>query len=76
MHSHHHLSEQEIVRRDKLTALAQAGIEAYPAPLYPVSHYSSEIKQAFTEDKKDDFAKVCVAGRVMCVYIIGLSGFF
>ena len=60
-----HLSEQELVRREKLKELAALGIEAYPAALYPVSHYSEDIKQHFTEETKEQFAQVCVAGRVM-----------
>ena len=47
------LSEQEIIRREKLKALEAAGIQAYPAPLYPVTHYSSDIKSAFTEENKE-----------------------
>ena len=70
-----HLSEQELVRREKLNALAQAGIEAYPAPLYPVSHYSEDIKKQYTEEKKDELADVCVAGRVMSVNNKGKAGF-
>lgn len=62
-----HLSDQEIIRREKLKHLAEAGIEAYPAELYPVTHYSSDIKSAFTEENKDTFANVCVAGRVMSI---------
>lgn len=70
-----HLSEQELVRREKLNALAQAGIEAYPAPLYPVSHYSEDIKKQYTEEKKEELAAVCVAGRVMSVNNKGKAGF-
>ena len=62
-----HLSEQEIIRRDKLKALQDAGIDAYPAALYPVSHYSADIKNTFSEETKDDFAHVCVAGRIMSI---------
>ena len=62
-----HLSDQEIIRREKLKSLADAGIEAYPAALYPVTHYSSEIKSTFTEENKDAFADVCIAGRVMSI---------
>ncbi len=36
------LSEQEIIRRDKLKALQQIGVDPYPAALYPVSHYSQK----------------------------------
>src|ERR1700748_2432581 len=62
-----HLSEQEIIRRDKLTKLKEAGIDAYPAALYPVSHYSTDIKQNFTEENKDTYSHVCVAGRIMSI---------
>lgn len=61
------LSEQEIIRREKLQNLEAAGINPYPAPLYPVSHYSAAIKQNFSEETKDNYASVCVAGRIMSV---------
>ena len=61
------LSEQEIIRREKLQQLEAAGINPYPAPLYPVTHYSSDIKQNYTEETKEQFAAVCVAGRIMSV---------
>ncbi|TAE13213.1 MAG: lysine--tRNA ligase [Bacteroidetes bacterium] len=61
------LSEQEIIRREKLQQLQQAGIDAYPAPSYPVTHYSEQIKAAFTEETKDAFVQVCVAGRIMTI---------
>ena len=61
------LSEQEIIRREKLQQLEAAGINSYPAPLYPVTHYSSDIKQNYTEETKEQFASVCVAGRIMSV---------
>jgi lysyl-tRNA synthetase class 2 len=61
------LSEQEIIRREKLQNLEAAGINPYPAPLYPVSHYSAEIKQNFSEETKENYASVCVAGRIMSV---------
>jgi lysyl-tRNA synthetase, class II len=60
-----YLSEQEILRREKLQELQQLGIDPYPAALYPVSHYSAAIKAGFSEANKDDYANVCVAGRVM-----------
>jgi len=61
----HPLSEQEIIRREKLTHLTSIGINAFPAALYPVSHYSSDIKAAFSEENKEQFSAVCIAGRVM-----------
>jgi len=56
------LSEQEIIRRDKLTALRNLGINPYPADLYPVNQTSKQIKSNFEEGKK-----VIVAGRLMSV---------
>jgi len=61
------LSEQEVIRREKLKRLSDAGIEAYPAALYPVSHYSADIKKEFSEETKEHFADVCIAGRVMSI---------
>lgn len=61
------LSEQEIVRREKLSRLQEAGIDPYPAPLYPVSHYSADIKAGYTEEQKEAFSKVCVAGRIVSI---------
>jgi lysyl-tRNA synthetase class 2 len=61
------LSEQEIIRREKLTKLTQQGIDAYPAALYPVNAYSTDIKNNFTEENKEQYTNICVAGRVMSV---------
>ncbi|MCZ0211747.1 OB-fold nucleic acid binding domain-containing protein, partial [Streptomyces sp. UMAF16] len=59
--------EQELIRREKLAKLKAAGIEPYPAALYPVTHYSSDIKVNFSEENKDNFQNVCVAGRIMSI---------
>ncbi len=61
------LSEQEIIRRDKLKALQQNGIDPYPAALYPVSHYSANIKDQFSEETKEQFSHVTIAGRIMSI---------
>ena len=62
-----HLSEQELIRREKLQKLTEQGIDAYPAALFPVSHFSEDIKAGFTEETKDQFSQVCVAGRVISI---------
>src|SRR4051795_2519816 len=61
------LSEQEMMRRDKLKELQQIGIDPYPAALYPVSHYSANIKEQFSEETKEQFSHVTVAGRIMSI---------
>ena len=56
------LSEQEIIRREKLSSLRELGINPYPADLFPVNHTSKQIKENFTDGKN-----VIVAGRLMSV---------
>ncbi|MDE3252877.1 MAG: lysine--tRNA ligase [Bacteroidota bacterium] len=62
-----HLSEQELIRREKLEKLQAAGINPYPAPLYPVTHFSTDIREQYTEETKDQFTHLCVAGRIMSI---------
>ena len=56
------LSEQEIIRREKLHSLRELGINPYPADLFPVNTTSKQIKENFEDGKK-----VIVAGRLMSV---------
>jgi lysyl-tRNA synthetase class 2 len=64
------LSEQEIVRREKLSKLLAMGIDPYPANLYPVDHLSKQIKQDFAEGKQ-----VVIAGRLMRKKVQGKASF-
>ena len=64
------LSEQEIIRREKLERLRASGINPYPAPLYPVSDSSASIKDNFVEGKE-----VIIAGRLMSRRIQGKASF-
>lgn len=64
------LSEQEQVRREKLTKLRELGIDPYPANLFPVNQLSKQIKENFTEGKK-----VIIAGRLMSRRIQGKASF-
>ncbi len=64
------LSEQEIVRREKLTKLKEMGINPYPAALYPVDATSKSIKNDFEEGKP-----VVISGRLMSRRIQGKASF-
>ncbi len=70
-----HLSEQEIIRREKLSELQKMGIDPYPAALFPVSTYSTTIKTSYTDETKDTFEDVCLAGRIMSVRDMGKASF-
>lgn len=64
------LSEQEVVRREKLQKLRELGINPYPANLFPVNHTSKQIKEMFKEGKR-----VIIAGRLMSRRIQGNASF-
>ena len=64
------LSEQEIVRREKLSKLRALGINPYPADLFPVTHSSAKVKSEFKEGDK-----VVLAGRLMRKKIQGKAAF-
>ena len=64
------LSEQEIIRREKLTKLKELGINPYPAPLYPVNTSSKDILTHYEEGKE-----VIVAGRLMSLRVQGKASF-
>lgn len=64
------LSEQEIVRREKLRQLRELGIDPYPAEKYPVDTLSSSVREDYEEGKR-----VVMAGRLMSRRIQGKASF-
>ncbi|MGB0479978.1 MAG: lysine--tRNA ligase [Flavobacteriaceae bacterium] len=64
------LSEQELVRREKLSKLRALGINPYPADLFPVTHTTNNIKTNFKEG-----LNVVVAGRLMRKKVQGKAAF-
>ena len=69
---HLELSEQEIIRRQSLNELRNLGIEPYPAALYEVNAYSTDIKEEFNDEEK---RPVSIAGRIMNRRIMGKASF-
>ena len=64
------LSEQEIIRREKLEKLTQMGINAFPAEEYTITDTTESIKNKFEEGKK-----VRLAGRLVSRRIQGKASF-
>ncbi|SKB90233.1 lysyl-tRNA synthetase, class 2 [Soonwooa buanensis] len=64
------LSEQEIIRRQKLEELGKMGINAFPAEEYTITDTTESIKQDFAEGKQ-----VKIAGRLMSRRIQGKASF-
>ena len=70
------LSEQELLRRKSLSALRELGIEPYPAEMYDVTATAAEISNNLTEENKEQYCKVRIAGRIMSRRIMGSASFF
>ena len=64
------LSEQELIRREKLEELKKLEINPYPAALFPVNFYANQLPEQYQEDKK-----VILAGRLMSRRIQGKASF-
>ena len=64
------LSEQEVVRREKLSKLRELGINPYPADLFPINSNSTTIKEEYVEGRP-----VIIAGRLMAINIQGKASF-
>ena len=66
------ISELLQIRRDKLTALQQAGKDPFVITKYAVSHHSQDIKNDFEALENTD---VSVAGRLMSKRVMGKASF-
>jgi lysyl-tRNA synthetase, class II len=73
---HPTLSEQELIRREKLEELKKMGINPYPANLFPVNSNAYYIKRHYREEEnKADFGDVTMAGRIMSIRDMGKASF-
>ena len=72
--SHLELKEQEIIRRESLKKLRDAGIDPYPAAEYKVNATSRDIKDKF-DDSETEHRNVSIAGRIMGRRIMGNASF-
>jgi lysyl-tRNA synthetase class 2 len=70
----HHLSEQEQLRRQKLTQLQEIGIEPYPSELFDVNFSAQEILDNYRPEL-NNFQEVSLAGRLMSSRVMGKASF-
>ena len=66
------LSELLQIRRDKLSALVEAGKNPFELTSYPVDAYAQEVKAQFTDGEEKT---VHIAGRMMSRRIMGKASF-
>ena len=73
------LTDQEIVRREKMNNIASSGIDPF-GHSFKVDAYASEIKEKFGPIDHDEFENrndiVTVAGRIMFIRKMGKASFF
>jgi lysyl-tRNA synthetase class 2 len=59
------LSEQELLRRNKLEEITKMGIDAYPAPLVEINSTAKDILENFSPEKAEEYKNIKIAGRIM-----------
>jgi lysyl-tRNA synthetase class 2 len=69
------LSEQEVIRRNKLEEIVKLGIDPYPAALYEVNATAKDILENFTPEKAETYKTISIAGRIMSVRDMGKACF-
>ena len=68
------LTEQEILRRHKLTELKNLGINPYPPEEFTVNVTTADIKENYERDKLN-YKDISIAGRLMSVRDMGKAAF-
>lgn len=69
------LNEQEILRRHKLEAITNMGIDAYPAELFEINATAKNILETFSPEIADQYSNISIAGRIMSVRDMGKACF-
>ena len=69
-----HLSEQEILRRQKLQQLRDLGINPYPPEEFQVNATAADIKENYERDKIN-YKDIRIAGRIMSIRDMGKACF-
>ena len=69
------LNDQDVTRLEGMKRLLELKINPYPAEKYDVTHYAADIKQNFDDEKPEEFAEVCLAGRFMSKRVMGKASF-
>jgi len=68
------LSEQELLRREKLNEIINLGIHPYPPELFEVNASAKDILENYDRNKTD-YKNISIAGRIMTVRDMGKACF-
>jgi len=69
-----HFSEQELLRRQKLSDLKALGIDPFPADEFKVNANAADIKENYDRDKLN-YKDISIAGRLMSIRDMGKACF-
>jgi lysyl-tRNA synthetase, class II len=70
----HHLSEQEINRRENLKKIIGLGIDPYPSATFEINANAKEIRENFKQGDTT-YQEISIAGRMMSQRIMGKAAF-
>ncbi|OQA47416.1 MAG: Lysine--tRNA ligase [Chloroflexi bacterium ADurb.Bin325] len=71
-----HLNEQQLLRRDKLSALRDLGVDPYPPRLPRArTHTNAEAIRAYSEGRLAADEPVTLVGRLLTVRVMGKAAF-
>ncbi len=68
------LNDQQLRRHEELRELREHGVNPYPYS-FDKTYNSTQILSGFTDETKDDWANVAVAGRIMAIRRMGKASF-
>lgn len=68
------LSEQELLRRQKLNDIKALGIDPYPADEFIINATAADIKENYERDKLN-YKDISIAGRIMSIRDMGKACF-
>ncbi len=72
-------NEQILVRKQKLAALKESGVQTYPNDFFP-SHTTADLQTRFASASEEELAKgtetVAIAGRILSLRHFGKAAFF
>ena len=68
------LNEQQVVRRENLEKIINAGVNPFPPEAFEVTHFAKQIKDGYV-DGSEDYTSVRVAGRLMMKRVMGKASF-
>lgn len=69
------INAAERQRIENLRNIIELKVNPYPAEQFEVTHHATPLKEAYTEEKAEEFKKVRLSGRIMSKRVMGKASF-